>query len=463
MQYYENVLQTIGNTPLIKLNKVTQEIKATVLAKVETYNPGNSVKDRIGIKMLEDAEKQGKIKPGGTIIEGTSGNTGLGLALAAIVKGYNCICTTTDKQSKGKIDMLRALNVEVIVCPTNVEADDPRSYYSVARRLNEQIPNSFYPDQYNNISNTEAHYETTGPEVWKQTDGKITHFVAGVGTGGTISGTGRYLKEQNSKVKLIAVDPLGSALAKYHRTGKFDPDELFPYLTEGIGEDIIPQNVNFDIIDHFEQVSDKDSYIYARKLAREEGILGGNSAGTAIASLLQMKDKFKKNDVVVVIIPDHASRYIDKVFNDEWLRERGFLDESSIKTREVVGAKVNKTDLITIEKSVAVEEAVRIMQKSGVSQLPIIEKGKMVGSISENNLYSMLLENPEMKRLSVENIMADPFPIVDMNTTSDEISDLLSKRSAVIVLDEDGEYQIITKYDVIQALTNGGVQELKRT
>lgn len=456
MQYYNNVLESIGNTPLIKLNKLTEEVKATVLAKVETQNPGNSIKDRIGLKMVEEAEKQGKIKPGGTIIEGTSGNTGLGLALAAIVKGYKCICTTNDKQSKAKIDMLRALNVEVIVCPTNVDSDDPRSYYSVARRLNEQIPNSFYPDQYNNMSNTQAHYESTGPEVWDQTDGKITHFVAGVGTGGTISGAGQYLKEQDDRVKVIGVDPYGSALAKYHRTGRFDPEELSPYLTEGIGEDIIPQNVNFDIIDHFEQVYDKESYMYARKLARMEGILGGNSSGSAIAGVLQMKDQFKKDDVVVVIIPDHASRYISKVFNDEWLRERGFLDEDTIKTRDIYTSKDPGTSdgLITIDKHTAVEDAVKIMQKAGIDQLPVMENGKMIGSITENRLYSQLIENPELKRLEVESVMGEPFPIVDKDAPSGEISKLLAKRSAVMTIDENGNYQVITKHDMIHTLTN---------
>jgi cystathionine beta-synthase len=325
MDYYHNILETIGNTPLVRLTKVIDDIPALVLMKVETFNPGHSIKDRMALKMLEDAEKNGNLKPGGTIIECTSGNTGMGLALGAAVKGYRCIFTTSDKQSKEKIDLLRAVGAEVIVCPTNVEPDDPRSYYSVARRLSEEIPNSFWFNQYDNLSNRQAHYESTGPEIWEQTKGKVTHMVVGVGTGGTISGTGRYLKEQNPNVKIWGIDTYGSVFKKYHETGEFDTKEIYPYITEGIGEDIIPKNVDFDVIDHFEKVTDKDGAVMARRLAREEGLLLGYSAGSAVAGLLQLKDQLTADDVVVVVIHDHGSRYVQKLYNDEWMMEKGFM------------------------------------------------------------------------------------------------------------------------------------------
>jgi len=322
---YDNVLQTIGNTPLVRLNKVTKDINATILGKVETFNPGHSIKDRMAIKMVEDAEKDGSLKPGGTIIECTSGNTGMGIALAACVKGYKCIFTTSDKQSKEKMDILRAVGAEVIVCPTNVAADDPRSYYSVAEKLSKETPNSVWCNQYDNLSNREAHYLSTGPELWKQTEGKITHLVVGIGTGGTISGTGKYLKEQNPNIKLWAIDTFGSALKKYHETGELDESEIYPYITEGIGEDMIPANIDFGIIDHFEKVTDKDGALMARRLAKEEGLLLGYSAGSAVAGLLQMKAQLKPDDMVVVIFHDHGSRYVGKLYNDEWMKEQGFM------------------------------------------------------------------------------------------------------------------------------------------
>ena len=325
MELANSILETIGNTPLIKLNRVTSEIEALVLAKVESFNPGNSVKDRIALKMIQDAEKEGKLKPGGTIVEGTSGNTGMGLALASIVKGYKLICVSTDKQSKEKFDILRAVGAKVIICPTDVEPEDPKSYYSTSKRIAEETDNSWYVNQYDNLSNTEAHYQTTGPEIWKQTDGKITHFVVGVGTGGTISGVGKYLKEKNSKIKIWGIDTYGSVFKKYHETGVFDKNEIYPYTTEGIGEDIIPKNVNFSIIDHFEKVTDKDAAIYTRKLARVEGIFAGNSCGAAIKGVLQLKKYFRKEDVVVVLLHDSGSRYVGKIYNDEWMKKMNFL------------------------------------------------------------------------------------------------------------------------------------------
>ena len=325
MQYARSILDTIGNTPLVKLNKITSEVAALVLAKVESFNPGNSVKDRMAVKMIEDAEAAGLLKPGGTIVEGTSGNTGMGLALAAIIKGYKLICVSTDKQSKEKFDVLRGVGAEVVVCPTDVAPEDPRSYYSTSKRIAEETPNAWYVNQYDNPSNTQAHYETTGPEIWAQTAGKITHFVVGVGTGGTISGVGKFLKEKNPNIKIWGIDTYGSVFKKYHETGIFDPDEIYPYTTEGIGEDILPNNVDFSVIDHFEKVTDKDAAVYTRTLARTEGIFAGNSCGAAIKGLLQLKENFTKEDVVVVLLHDSGSRYIGKIYNDEWMKTKGFL------------------------------------------------------------------------------------------------------------------------------------------
>ena len=342
MKVYNNILETIGNTPLVRINKLTADIPALVLAKVETTNPGNSVKDRMAVKMIEDAEAAGLLKPGGTIIEGTSGNTGMGLALTAIIKGYKLICVLNDKQSKEKMDILRAVGAEVVVCPTAVEPTDPRSYYSVSRRLAEEIPNSWYVNQYDNLSNRQAHYESTGPEIWEQTEGKVTHFVVGVGTGGTISGVGKYLKEKNPNIKIWGIDTYGSVFKKYKETGIFDENEIYPYITEGIGEDILPANVDFDVIDLFEKVTDKDAAVYTRKIAREEGIFVGNSAGSAIKGLIQLKDQLTADDVVVVLFHDHGSRYIGKIFNDDWMRERGFLEVNILTPADLVAKHADK-------------------------------------------------------------------------------------------------------------------------
>jgi len=324
--YLNNILETIGNTPMVRLNRVMSGVPATVVAKIETTNPGNSIKDRMALRMIEDAEKSGDLKPGGVIVEGTSGNTGMGLAIAGVVKGYKCIFVTTDKQSKEKVDMLQAVGAEVFVCPTDVEPEDPRSYYSVSKRLSEETPNAFYANQYHNLSNRQAHYESTGPEIWEQTEGKITHLVVGVGTGGTISGTGKFLKEKNPNIQVLGIDTYGSIFKKYHETGEFDKTEIYPYITEGIGEDILPENVDFSVIDHFEKVTDKDGLLFQRRLAREEGILVGNSCGSAAAGVMQMKNRFKKDDLVVVIFHDHASRYVGKAFNDVWMKKMNFLD-----------------------------------------------------------------------------------------------------------------------------------------
>jgi cystathionine beta-synthase len=451
--WYNNILETIGNTPLVKLNNITKEIPATVLAKIETTNPGNSIKDRMAVKMIEEAEKSGLLKPGGTIIEGTSGNTGMGLAMAAIIKGYKCIFTTTDKQSKEKVDALRAFGAEVIVCPTNVEPEDPRSYYSVSSRLEREVPNSWKPNQYDNLANSEAHYEQTGPEIWEQTEGKITHLVVGVGTGGTISGTGRYLKEQNPSIKVWGIDTYGSVFKKYKETGILDKNEIYPYITEGIGEDFLPKNVDFDIIDLFEKVTDKDAALMTRDIARKEGIFVGNSAGSAIAGLLQLKDKLKPEDVVVVIFHDHGSRYMGKMYNEDWLRERGFLKDEKLTARSIIEKKEN-TEIITIDCEKTILEAINNMNTLNISQIPVTQKGMVVGKLAEGDILKALLENPSLKSAPVEQIMSAGFPFVDMNTSIDRISSLINKEnSAVLVEDEQGKIEIITQYDIINAIS----------
>ncbi len=453
MKFYNNILETIGNTPLVKLNVLTKDVKATVLAKVETTNPGNSVKDRMAIKMIEDAEKAGFLKPGGTIIEGTSGNTGMGLALGCIIKGYKLVCVLNDKQSKEKMDILRAVGAEVVVCPTAVEPTDPRSYYSVSRRLAEETPNSWYANQYDNLSNRTAHYESTGPEIWEQTDGKITHFVVGVGTGGTISGVGKYLKEKNPNIKIWGIDTYGSVFKKYKETGIFDENEIYPYITEGIGEDILPENVDFDVIDLFEKVTDKDAAVYTRKIAREEGIFVGNSAGSAIKGLLQLKDQLTEDDVVVVLFHDHGSRYVGKMYNDDWMRERGFLDEE-FKTAGELVAQHRNTPLVTLYAEELVSHAIAAMRKFSISQIPVMKDGKFVGSIDDSNVYQLLVENPELRNAPISTIMNAAFPIVKAATHLDELCKLINKNTpAVLVEMPEGGYHIVTRYDIISAMS----------
>jgi cystathionine beta-synthase len=452
MQYYNNILETIGNTPLVKLNKICKDVDALVLAKVETTNPGNSVKDRMALQMIEDAEADGRLKPGGTIIEGTSGNTGMGLALVAIIKGYKLICVLSDKQSKEKMDILRAVGAEVHVCPTNVSPDDPRSYYSVSKRLATEIPNSWYVNQYDNPSNTKAHYLTTGPEIWEQTEGKITHFVVGVGTGGTVSGVGKYLKEKNPNIKIWGIDTYGSVFKKYHETGIFDENEIYPYITEGIGEDILPKNVDFSVIDKFEKVTDKDAAVYQRKLAKEEGIFVGNSAGSAIKGVLQLKDELKKEDIVVVLFHDHGSRYVGKMFNDDWMRDRGFLDEEKTNALDLISDHKGK-HLVTVTTDTPVSQAIILMNQYAISQVPVIEDGKFVGSLTDNQLFAKLLENPELKELPVKNIMEKPFPMVDEKTDVISVSKHFQQGAkAVIVSYDKDKYHIITQQDMIKAI-----------
>lgn len=452
MEFCNNILETIGNTPMVMLNRIAADLPATVLIKMETFNPGHSIKDRMALKMLEDAEQRGDIKPGGTIIECTSGNTGMGLALAAAVKGYKCIFTTTDKQSKEKTDMLKAVGGEVIVCPTNVESDDPRSYYSVAKRLSTEIPNSYWCNQYDNLSNRAAHYESTGPEIWKQTEGKITHLVVGVGTGGTISGTGRYLKERKPDVKVWGIDTYGSVFKKYHETGIFDNNEIYPYITEGIGEDILPENVDFTVIDLFEKVSDKDGALMARRLAREEGLLLGYSAGSAVAGLLQLKDHLKAGDVVVVVVHDHGSRYVGKIFNDDWMRERGFLD-TELRVKDLLALKKDKS-FITVQTTDSVRDAFNLMKTNNISQLPVMAGQEIAGSLTESVVLSSLLENPlQNSEKQVMSIMGSPFPQVEEGLPFSMLSKYFSQSTpAVLAKDTAGQWHILTQFDVIQAI-----------
>ncbi len=452
MDIKNNVLETIGNTPLIKLNRTVASVSCLVLGKVETYNPGHSIKDRMALKMVEDAEANGRIKPGGTLIECTSGNTGMGIALAAAVKGYKCIFTTSDKQSKEKIDMLKAFGAEVIVCPTDVRPDDPRSYYSIAEKLSKEIPNSVWLNQYDNLANRQAHYESTGPEIWQQTDGKITHLIVGVGTGGTISGTAKYLKEQNPGIQIWGIDTYGSVFKKYHETGVFDEKEIYPYITEGIGEDILPKNVDFDLIDYFEKVSDRDGAIMARRLAREEGIFLGYSGGSALAGLLQLQDRLKQDDVVVIIFHDHGSRYVGKIFNDEWMHERGFLDRE-LRVRDLIE---NKSDnlFLAVDKDQSVRSVLGIMKDKDISQMPVTDNATIVGSITESRLLNFILENPvNNTEKKVSDIMGAPFPLVADDIAIKDLNRYITKDvPAVVTKDRSDNMHIITQYDIIQAI-----------
>ena len=452
MKYYNNILQTIGNTPLVKIHTMCKEVDALVLSKIETVNPGNSVKDRMALQMIDDAEADGRLKPGGTIIEGTSGNTGMGLALVALLRGYKLICVLSDKQSKEKMDILRAVGAEVHVCPTNVAPDDPRSYYSVSKTLADTTPNSWYVNQYDNPSNTKAHYLTTGPEIWEQTEGKITHFVVGVGTGGTISGVGKYLKEKNPNIKIWGIDTYGSVFKKYHETGIFDENEIYPYITEGIGEDILPKNVDFSVIDKFEKVTDKDAAVYQRKLAKEEGIFVGNSAGSAIKGILQLKEELTKDDVVVVLFHDHGSRYVGKMFNDDWMRERGFLDEEKTSAVDLIKDHAGK-HLVTVTEENPVSQALLLMNQYGISQIPVVEGNKCVGSLSDNHLFAKLLDNSELKELPIKHVMEAPLPEVDGKASIEEVSKLFSNGATAVVVNYDGDKKhIITYQDVIRAI-----------
>ncbi|MEM6344144.1 MAG: pyridoxal-phosphate dependent enzyme [Bacteroidota bacterium] len=452
---YPNIVATIGDTPLVKLNQVADHIKATVVAKVEYFNPGNSIKDRIAIKMVEDAERSGKLKPGGTIIEGTSGNTGMGLALAAIVKGYRCIFTMADKQSQEKIDILRAVGAEVIVCPTAVEPEDPRSYYSVSARLAKEIPNSIYMNQYDNLSNWQAHYEGTGPEIWKQTEGKITHLVAGMGTCGTIVGISRYLKEQNPDIQVVGIDTYGSVFKKLHETGEFDEKEIYSYLTEGIGEDIVPENCDMSVIDKIIKVTDQDSALMTRKMARTEGLFIGWSCGSAVHGALEYARDLPKDALVVVILPDHGTRYLGKVYNDVWMQNHDFLTQDSILTAgEIIKLKTQQGKVLLLDEEQPLMEAIQLMREQNVSQIPVTQAGEIIGSLNESRVLNTILDNPSLKNGPISQAMGDAFPFVLETTRMDVISKLINKDTpAVLVKKDSGDLDIITEYDLIQVLS----------
>ena len=452
MNYAKNILETIGNTPLVQLNHIVKDLPCKVFAKVEYFNPGHSCKDRMALQMVEDAEADGRLKPGGTIIEGTSGNTGMGLALAAIVKGYQLICVITDKQSKEKMDILRAVGAKVVVCPTDVEPDDPRSYYSVSKRLAEETPNSWYVNQYDNPSNTKANYLQTGPEIWNQTDGKVTHFIVGVGTGGTISGVGKYLKEQNPDVKIWGVDTYGSVFKKYHETGIFDENEVYSYVTEGIGEDILPKNVDFSIIDHFTKVTDKDAAVYCRKLALEEGLFVGMSSGSAIKGLLQMKGELKPDDVVVVLFHDSGSRYIGKIFNDDWMRERGYLEDEVVTAADLIKNHIDKP-LVTVRTEELVSHALERIRKYKISQIPVIDKDGFAGSVEDSDLFAAYMADANIAEKPIREVMGKPYPVVNRKTKVTEVSKLITKENNAVLVDlENGKFHIITKYDIINSI-----------
>jgi cystathionine beta-synthase len=450
---HDSVLGAIGNTPLIRLNRIVREIPATVYAKVETFNPGHSIKDRMAVRMIEDAEQRGLLKPGGTIIEGTSGNTGMGLAIAAIVKGYRCIFTTTDKQSREKIDALKAFGAEVIVCPTDVDPEDPRSYYSVSSRLVAETPNSWKANQYDNLSNSDAHYRTTGPEIWEQTEGRIAHLVVGVGTGGTICGAGKFLKEKNPSVRVWGIDTYGSVFKKYKETGIFDKQEIYPYVTEGIGEDFLPQNVDFAVVDHFEKVTDRNAAIYTRELVRQEAIWAGNSAGSAIAGLLQLKDRFASGEVVVVIFHDHGTRYLGKMFNPEWMRRMGYENLPGPTARSLVRNK-KVAGIVGVEETATVQQALARMIENDFSQIPVTKESRIVGSLRESHAYAAIVKDPETRTAPVRTIMQQAFPFVDIETPVELLAPMITPESpAVLVRDfPAGKTYVLTGYDVLQVI-----------
>ena len=455
--YYNSIVETIGNTPLVKLNNLTRGIKGTILVKVEYFNPGHSIKDRMALKMVEMAEESGDLKPGGTIVECTSGNTGMGLAIVACIRGYKCVFTLADKQSKEKIDALKALGAEVHVCPTNVAPEDPRSYYSVARTIYEKTPNAIFINQYDNPGNSIAHYETTGPEIWEQTEGKITHYAVAVGTGGTVSGVSKYLKEQNKEIFTLGIDSYGSVFKKYKETGIFDENEIYSYLTEGIGEDILPKNVDFDLIDEFVKVTDKDGALMTRRLAREEGLFVGWSAGSAVYGALEYaRNNLSEDDLMVIILHDHGTRYLGKVYNDDWMQNHGFLESREFATAlDIINSRKSNDQLLTIDGKFSIGEAVDVLSKGGVDQLPVISGESFVGSVSSNKLLGLLINDPLIKEEPVESIMDAALPFVAIDESLDVISSMLDRENkAVLVRSKDHTVHIITQHDLLLEITS---------
>ncbi len=452
--WYRSILEAVGRTPMVQLHRITAGLKPTILAKVEYLNPGGSVKDRIALRMIEEAERRDLLKPGGTIVEGTSGNTGMGLALVAAVKGYRCVFTITDKQSQEKIDALRALGAEVVVCPTNVPPEDPRSYYSVARRLSQEIPNAYYPNQYDNPANAQAHYESTGPEIWEQTEGRITHFVAGMGTGGTISGGARFLKERNPNIQIIGVDPVGSLYYHYFRTGQLDPSQVRPYLTEGIGEDILPANMDFSLVDEVVQVDDQEAFLTARQLARLEGLFVGGSSGSAMAGALKIARQLDENALMVVLLPDGGNRYLSKIYNDAWMRSHGFLRPAIELTAADLLSVRPRQDLLLAHPGQSVAEVVAYMSAHGISQLPVLdEEGNLLGSVTESGLLRLLLEHPEARTRPVLEYMDPPFPVLSPSASISEVAEQLQHGApAVLIRMDDGSYAILTQTDLLAAV-----------
>jgi cystathionine beta-synthase len=454
ISYKENILETIGNTPLVKLNKINKGLKPLMLAKVESVNPGGSVKDRIGLEIIEEAERDGKLKPGGTIVESTSGNTGMGLAIVAALKGYKTIFTMPDKMSEEKIRSLRAFGAEVIVTPTAVPHDSPESYTEVAKRIALETPNAILANQYYNPKNEEAHYKTTGPEIWKQTGGQIDYFVCAIGTGGTISGAGKFLKEKNPEIKVIGIDPKGSILKEYFYTKKFSP--IFKtYKVEGIGQDFLPGTLHFEYIDEIIEIDDRESFLAARRLTREEGIFVGGSAGTAVAGALKFAEQLSERDVVVILLPDGGARYLTKIYNEDWMRENGFLIPERVTLKYILERKSKHLQpLITIQSSATVRDALDIIKKHNISQLPVVENGKCVGSITEQNLLSVVLENSSRVDDKVSTVMEPVLPEVHMNEEIHKAIELLAKKApAVLVTDGTKAIGIVTRFDVVEHLS----------
>ncbi|HEX2662078.1 MAG TPA: cystathionine beta-synthase [Candidatus Acidoferrum sp.] len=458
-----HILEAIGHTPLVRLNRITKGLKPEIYVKAEFLNPGGSVKDRIGMTMINEAEKQGLLKPGGTIIEGTSGNTGMGLALVAAVRGYKCVFTTTDKQSKEKVDLLKALGAEVIVCPTAVEPEDPRSYYSVAKKLAREIPNSYYPNQYDNPMNPEAHYLTTGPEIWEDSEGKITHFVCGLGTGGTISGAGKYLKEKNPGVKIIGVDPYGSLYYDFVKTGTTIKAKT--YVVEGIGEDFFPTTMNLKILDDIIQVNDEECFVVARRLAKLEGLFTGGSGGGCLSGALRLATDLGPNDFVVALLPDTGMRYLSKVYNDEWMRERGYVDAAvQMTAAEVVKAKhaAGKVrELVIARPYQTVFHALKSMQDQDISQIPVFEENTPIGTIYEDQILNLALQGKDLRKLVVREVMSNPLPQVPGTAPVERVTHILSHENPAVFVDlGNSHFEILTKYDLMSTVAS--LMEQKR-